>query len=241
MWDMEYKTRGEYINALEAALEGKNIPDADKMVTDIRNYFFKCNHQSIGDTEVIQTLPAPEVLAKQYEGKEYTNTRVLKKKGSAKFFKRLGIFLLTCFMVILGFATSIAFLAMLLGGVGLIASAIIFQFNLLEMLPGQVVAVFEYGPVHLFEGNPVAIIFLVASGIFLILISGTALKALRRLKKKYHTWTLKKLSGCFRLPVSLDDVYSKSWRISVYVLLPISMVVALVTAGMMILGVNFTI
>ena len=38
---MEYKTRGEYINALEAALEGKNIPDADKMVTDIRNYFFK--------------------------------------------------------------------------------------------------------------------------------------------------------------------------------------------------------
>ena len=66
MWDMEYKTRGEYINALEAALEGKNIPDADKMVTDIRNYFFKCNHQSIGDTEVIQTLPAPEVLAKQY-------------------------------------------------------------------------------------------------------------------------------------------------------------------------------
>ncbi|MEE0228963.1 MAG: hypothetical protein UEJ45_00445, partial [Peptococcaceae bacterium] len=98
MWDMEYKTRGEYINALEAALESKNIPDADKMVTDIRNYFFKCNHQSIGDTEVIQTLPAPEVLAKQYEGKEYTNTRVLKKKGSAKFFKRLGIFLLTCFM-----------------------------------------------------------------------------------------------------------------------------------------------
>ena len=37
---MEYKTRGEYISALEQALAGKDIPDADKMVTDIKNYFF---------------------------------------------------------------------------------------------------------------------------------------------------------------------------------------------------------
>lgn len=241
MWDMEYKTRGEYLEALEKALEGKNIPDADQMVTDIKNYFFKRNRQSIGDTEVIQTLPAPEALAEQYDGKAYANKRVLKKTGSAKFFKRLGIFLLTCLMVILGVTTSLAFLAVLLGGVALIASGVIFQFDLLEMLPEQVVAVFSFGPEHLFENNPVGTVFLVSAGIFMILIAGTALKALRRLKKKYHTWTLKKISGCFRLPVSLDDVYSKTWRISVYVLLPISMVLALVTAGMMILGVNFTI
>lgn len=240
MWDMEYKTRSEYINALESALVGKDIPDADQMVTDIKNYFFKRNHQSIGDTEVIQTLPAPEELAAQYDGKAYTNPRLLKKTGSAKFFKRLGIFLLTFFMVILGLATTLAFFAMLVGGVALIASAVIFQFGFMDMLPQAIVTVLEYGPTHVFEGNPVGNVFLVSTGVFLILLSGTILKALRRLKKKYHTWTLKKISGCFRLPVTLDDVYSKAWRVSVYIFLPISMVLALVTAGMMILGVNFT-
>ena len=174
MWDMEYKTRGEYLEALEKALEGKNIPDADQMVTDIKNYFFKRNRQSIGDTEVIQTLP------EQYDGKAYANKRVLKKTGSAKFFKRLGIFLLTCLMVLLGVTTSLAFLAVLLGGVALIASGVIFQFDLLEMLPEQVVAVFSFGPEHLFENNPVGTVFLVSAGIFMILIAGTALKALRR-------------------------------------------------------------
>ena len=99
---MEYKTRGEYISALEQALAGKDIPDADKMVTDIKNYFFKRNRQSVGDTEIISTLPDPETLAAQYQGKEYGNKRALKKNGSAGFFKRFGIFFVSLFAVISG-------------------------------------------------------------------------------------------------------------------------------------------
>ena len=91
-WEMEYKTRGEYISALEQALAGKDIPDADKMVTDIKNYFFKRNRQSVGDTEIISTLPDPETLAAQYQGKEYSNKRALKKNGSAGFSSALASF-----------------------------------------------------------------------------------------------------------------------------------------------------
>ena len=64
-------------------------------------------------------------------------------------------------------------------------------------------------------------------------------KALRRLRKKYHTWTLKKISGCYRLPVTLDDVYSRAWRLCVYIFLPLSMIVALVSMMMLIMGVDF--
>ena len=35
MWDMEYKTRGEYVSALEKALTDKDVSDADKMIQDI--------------------------------------------------------------------------------------------------------------------------------------------------------------------------------------------------------------
>lgn len=239
-WDMDYKTRGEYISALEKALAGKNIVDADKMVTDIKNYFFKRNRQSIGDTEIIATLPDPETLAAQYEGKEYTNPRALKKSGSAGFFKRFGIFILTFVMVVVGLVLSIAFFLMLLVGILSLVGALSIYMGWIDMLPEQVLSVVELIPYQIFENNPIGLVSLVSSGIFLILLSGTALKALRRLRKKYHTWTLKKISGCFRLPVTLDDVYSKAWRICVYIFLPLSMIVGLVSMMMMILGVDFT-
>lgn len=239
-WDMDYKTRGEYISALEKALAGKNIVDADKMVTDIKNYFFKRNRQSIGDTEIIATLPDPETLAAQYEGKEYTNPRALKKSGSAGFFKRFSIFILTFVMVVVGLVLSIAFFLMLLAGILSLVGALSIYMGWIDMLPEQVLSVVELIPYQIFENNPIGLVSLVSSGIFLILLSGTALKALRRLRKKYHTWTLKKISGCFRLPVTLDDVYSKAWRICVYIFLPLSMIVGLVSMMMMILGVDFT-
>lgn len=239
-WDIDYKTRGEYISALEKALAGKNIVDADKMVTDIKNYFFKRNRQSIGDTEIIATLPDPETLAAQYEGKEYTNPRALKKSGNAGFFKRFGIFILTFVMVVVGLVLSIAFFLMLLAGILSLVGALSIYMGWIDMLPEQVLSVVELIPYQIFENNPIGLVSLVSSGIFLILLSGTALKALRRLRKKYHTWTLKKISGCFRLPVTLDDVYSKAWRICVYIFLPLSMIVGLVSMMMMILGVDFT-
>lgn len=239
-WEMEYKTRGEYISALEQALAGKDIPDADKMVTDIKNYFFKRNRQSVGDTEIISTLPDPETLAAQYQGKEYSNKRALKKNGSAGFFKRFGIFFVSLFAVIFGLVLYLGFLAMFLAGILSIALGVIFQMNLVDSLPAQVMSVLENAPYEIFENNPVGVIFLVASGIFLLLLSGTALKALRRLRKKYHTWTLKKISGCYRLPVTLDDVYSRAWRLCVYIFLPLSMIVALVSMMMLIMGVDFT-
>ena len=195
-WEMEYKTRGEYISALEQALAGKDIPDADKMVTDIKNYFFKRNRQSVGDTEIISTLPDPETLAAQYQGKEYGNKRALKKNGSAGFFKRFGIFFVSLFAVIFGLVLYLGFLAMFLAGILSIALGVIFQMNLVDSLPAQVMSILENAPYEIFENNPVGVLFLVAAGIFLLLLSGTALKALRRLRKKYHTWTLKKISGC---------------------------------------------
>lgn len=240
MWDMEYKTRGEYVSALEKALTDKDVSDADKMIQDIKNYFFKRNRQSIGDTEIIESLPDPETLAAQYDGKCYTDKRALKKSGGAGVFKRFGIALLTLFMVILGLVMSVVFYALLIAGVIAIALAVIFRMGWMGALPGQVVGVIEMLPYELFAESPVGVIFLVAAGIFLILLAGTAIKALRRLRRKYHTWTLKKISGCFRLPVNLDDVYSKAWRVLVYIFLPLSMIVALVTLGMLILGVDFT-
>lgn len=239
-WEMDYKTRGEYVSALEKALVDKDVPDADKMVLDIKNYFFKRNRQSIGDTEIIATLPAPEELAAQYAGKEYTNTRALKKTGSTGFFKRFGISLLSIFAVLFGFLLYVGFLITLLAGILSIVAAVIFQMDLLDSLPAQVVGLIEQVPYQMFENNTVGTVYLVASGIFMLLLSGTALKALNRLRKKYHTWTLKKISGCFRLPVSLDDVYSKLWRFCVYLFLPLSMIVALVCLMMLIMGVEFT-
>ena len=239
-WELEYKTRGEYVSALEAALADKEIQGADKMVTDIKNYFFKRNRQSIGDTEIIATLPAPEELAAQYEGKEYDNPRALKKNGSAGFFKRFGIFLLTVVAVVLGLIVSVAFFLIFLAGLLSVVSAVVFQMGWTSMLPAQVMTIVEKVPYQAFENNPVGSVFLVSAGIFLLLLSGTALKALRRLRKKYHTWTLKKISGCFRLPVTLDDVYSKAWRICVYIFLPLSMIAALVSMMMLIMGVDFT-
>ncbi|MEE0509657.1 MAG: DUF1700 domain-containing protein [Peptococcaceae bacterium] len=239
-WDMDYKTRGEYVSALENALADKNVIDADKMVTDIKNYFFKRNRQSIGDTEIIASLPDPEVLAAQYEGKEYTNTRALKKNGSAGFFKRFGIFLLSVIMVVVGLVISIGFFLMLLAGVLSLAGALCIYMGWIDTLPSQIMTIVDMVPYQMFENNPIGLVALVSSGIFLLLLSGTALKALRRLRKKYHTWTLKKISGCFRLPVTLDDVYSKAWRVCVYIFLPLSMIVALVSFMMMILGVDFT-
>ena len=236
---MEYKTRGEYISALEQALAGKDIPDADKMVTDIKNYFFKRNRQSVGDTEIISTLPDPETLAAQYQGKEYSNKRALKKNGSAGFFKRFGIFFVSLFAVIFGLVLYLGFLAMFLAGILSIALGVIFQMNLVDSLPAQVMSILEIAPYEIFENNPIGVLFLVAAGIFLLLLSGTALKALRRLRKKYHTWTLKKISGCYRLPVMLDDVYSRAWRLCVYIFLPLSMIVALVSMMMLIMGVDF--
>ena len=241
MWDMKYKSRGEYITALEAAMEGKDIPEAEKIVMDIKNYFFECNHKSIGDTEVINKLPDPEVLATQYDGKEYSNVRALKKSGSAKFFKRLGIFLLTVCSVVLGVTFFVGFLLMLLFGLLAIASAIIFQTGVTDVLPSNIVSLLEYLPYQLFENSITGTVFLVSLGVFSIVIAITALKALWRFKKKYHTWTLKKISGCYRLPVTLDDVYSKAWRVCVYITIPISLILTLLTAGMMILGVNLSI
>lgn len=240
MWDMEYKTRGEYVSALEKALADKDVSDADKMIQDIKNYFFKRNRQSIGDTEIIEDLPAPEALAAQYDGKSYSDKRALKKNGSAGIIKRFGIALLTFFMVILGLVVSLVFFLMFVSGILSIVAAVIFQMGWLSMIPGQLMHYIEMAPYEIFENNPVGVLFLVSSGIFLLLLSGTALKALRRLRKKYHTWTLKKISGCFRLPVNLDDVYSRAWRICVYIFLPLSMIVALVTMVMLILGVDFT-
>ncbi|MEE0435347.1 MAG: DUF1700 domain-containing protein [Peptococcaceae bacterium] len=240
MWDMAYKTRGEYVSALEQALEGKNVVDADMMISDIKKFFFNRNRQSIGDTEIINMLPEPETLAAQYENKEYNNRRALKKSGSAGIIKRAGIALLTLFAVVLGFLLTVGFALMFVLGVLAVIAAVIFQMGWFDSLPSQVVAVIDVLPYQAFENNPVGVIFLVASGIFLLLLSGTALKALRRLREKYHTWTLKKISGCFRLPVTLDDVYSKGWRICVYIFLPLSMIVALVTMVMLVLGVNFT-
>lgn len=239
-WEMDYKTRGEYVAALEKALADKGVVDADKIISDIKNYFFKRNRQSIGDTEIIAMLPDPEVLAAQYEGKEYSNPRALKKSGQTGVFKRFGIFLLTLVAVILGLVLSIGFFVVLLAGILSIVLAVLFQMNLIGSLPAPVMSLLDMIPYEMFENNPVGVIFLVSSGIFLILLSGTALKALRRLRKKYHTWTLKKLSGCFRLPVTLDDVYSKLWRFSVYIFLPLSMIAALVSMMMLIMGVDFT-
>ena len=175
-WEMEYKTRGEYISALEQALAGKDIPDADKMVTDIKNYFFKRNRQSVGDTEIISTLPDPETLAAQYQGKEYSNKRALKKNGSAGFFKRFGIFFVSLFAVIFGLVLYLGFLAMFLAGLLSIALGVIFQMNLVDSLPAQVMSVLENAPYEIFENNPVGVIFLVAAGIFLLLLSGTVVK-----------------------------------------------------------------
>ena len=239
-WDMEYKTRGEYISALEHALVGKDIPDADKLVTDVKNYFFKRNRQSIGDTEIISSLPTPETLAAQYDGKEYANPRALKKNGSAGFFKRFGIFLLTLIAVILGLVLTLFFLVLLLGGLAALALAVIGQMQLFDRLPGVVMNALNVLPYEAVTDNTVGIVFLVSAGIFLLLLSGTALKALRRLRKKYHNWTLAKISGCFRLPVTLDDVYSKAWRVCVYIFLPLSMIVGLVSLMMMVMGVSFT-
>ena len=37
----------------------------------------------------------------------------------------------------------------------------------------------------------------------------------------------------------LDDVYSRAWRLCVYIFLPLSMIVALVSMMMLIMGVDF--
>ena len=142
--------------------------------------------------------------------------------------------------VVLGLIVSVAFFLIFLAGLLSVVSAVVFQMGWTSMLPAQVMTIVEKVPYQAFENNPVGIVFLVSAGIFLLLLSGTALKALRRLRKKYHTWTLKKISGCFRLPVTLDDVYSKAWRICVYIFLPLSMIAALVSMMMLIMGVDFT-
>lgn len=237
---MEYKTRGEYISALEKALAGKDIPDADKMVLDIKNFFFKRNRQSVGDTEIISMLPDPEELVAQYDGKEYADKRALKKSGSAGILKRFGISLLSIFAVIFGVLLYAIFFVMLLSGILSIAAAVVFQLGILDSLPAQVMNLIEQVPYEMFENNPVGTVYLIASGIFMLFLSSTVLKALLRLRRKYHTWTLKKISGCYRLPVTLDDVYSKFWRGCVYIFLPLSMIVALVSLMMLIMGVDFT-
>ena len=40
--------------------------------------------------------------------------------------------------------------------------------------------------------------------------------------------------------MTLDDVYSRAWRLCVYIFLPLSMIVALVSMMMLIMGVDFT-
>ena len=55
---MEYMTRGEYMNALAHALADRDVADADYMIADFKYYFFKQNSLGIGDTEIIQSLPA---------------------------------------------------------------------------------------------------------------------------------------------------------------------------------------
>ncbi|MDO4281613.1 MAG: DUF1700 domain-containing protein [Peptococcaceae bacterium] len=238
-WNMEYTTRGEYMNALEQALEGRDIPDANKMLTDIKNYFFKRNLQSVGDTEIISTLPDPFALAEQYDGKTYSDKRALKKNGSAGIVKRFFIGILTIFATILGVVFFISFLASLVGGIASIVMGVLY-FVSGDGIAGVVNSYTGVDMNTVFANRFVGVANLISSGLFAFLLSVTALKALWRLRKKYHTWTLKKISGCFRLPVSVDDVYSKGWRILVYIFLPLSLIVSVLTLAMTIFGVSFT-
>ena len=237
---MEYMTRGEYMNALAHALADRDVADADYMSADFKYYFFKQNSLGIGDTEIIQSLPDPGALADQSDGKEYGNRSLLKKTGSAGVFKRFVIGLLSFFAVLMGVITTVISYAAVLIGILAIALSAVYAFHLNAMLPAPILGLVEKVPIGILADSTAGLLAIASGGVFLIVLFATIIKAMHRLRKKYHTWTLKQISGCFRLPVSLDDVYSKGWRTMVYILLPLSMIVSVVCAGMLILGIGFT-
>lgn len=240
-WEMKYMTRGEYINALGHALAQRDVVDADIMIAEFKYYFFKQNSLGIGDTEVIQSLPDPEALAQEYDGKEYSNRRALKKSGSMGAVGRFGLGILTFFAGFFGLVTTLISYAAILAGALLLVLATIYAFHLDGILPDIVMGVLSQVPIGIFSQSMVGLLSMASAGVFLILLFVTIAKALHRLRQKYHNWTLEKISGCFRLPVCLDDVYSKVWRALVYILMPLSLITAAITAGMLILGINFTV
>ena len=140
----------------------------------------------------------------------------------------------------MGVITTVISYAAVLIGILAIALSAVYAFHLNAMLPAPILGLVEKVPIGILADSTAGLLAIASGGVFLIVLFATIIKAMHRLRKKYHTWTLKQISGCFRLPVSLDDVYSKGWRTMVYILLPLSMIVSVVCAGMLILGIGFT-
>lgn len=239
MWNLNYKTQETYLEALRQKCEEKNVSDTDTIVTDFQKYFAKKNKECIGDMEVIKELPDPDELASQYENKSYTSRKQLMKAGSAGTGKRLGIGVLSLLLRIFSVCAYLVFIAFFAFGVCCVAAAVIFQIDMTASLPDIVLNQIEALPYEAFANYKEGIIFLVAVGIFSILISGTLIKSLRYTMKKYRNWVLRTISGCYRLPVSLHNIHSKVWRVLVYIFVPLSLITFIVMGVMLFFGLEF--
>lgn len=239
MWNLTYKTQDTYIEALQHACEEKNVSDTDEMIKDFRKYFEKKNKEYIGDMEVIKSLPEAEAIASQYENKAYCNKRQLMKEGSAGGGKRFGIGLLSVLVRLFSLIGYVALIALLFAGLASIAVAGIFQFGFNTMLPQEIQAFSATYPSDVFVNYLEGRIFLVALGIFIFFLAGTLIQSLRCSIKKYRHWVLRSISGCYRLPVSLHNIHSKLWRVLVYIFVPLSLVVLIVTGIMVFFGISF--
>lgn len=247
MWDLTYKTKDEYLGALEKAAAEKEVKDASNMVSDFKKFFDRRGKEFEGDLEVISRLPLPETLADQYAGCTWGKRRAVRKEGRAGFFKRFGVSLISAVLHLLYFLFYVVLGIGAVAGIGAVLVVACYQLKWVESVPAEVLNLYGMLPANILHGldrvpwqhmlqSWSGAIFLIATGVFAFFLFGTILKGMRRLMKRYRNWSLSVISGRFRLPVSMDYIYSTPWRVLTYVLLPISMVAAIASGFLLWLG-----
>lgn len=246
MWELAYKTKEEYLAALAKLAEENEVLNRERMLRDYEKFFHKKHKAYMGDTDIIGLLPNPEQLAEQYAGRSYTNTKMLLKSGGISAGKRfqtnLGYWIVRFFSLLVSVLSILLIVkGLFLLGLSLLVLSgykeivISFVSTIMLWLPESIVApVKDFIPG--FFDNIFAVIFMASVGVFFIFFFSLILKAFLRINKKIKRWRLIKISGCFRLPIYSDDLYSWPWRILSYVFLPLSLIGAIVSGTMMFFG-----
>lgn len=247
MWDLTYKTKDEYLDALRKAAGEQGVKDASRMVSDFRKYFNRRRKEYEGDMEVISRLPLPETLAAQYAGCTWGKRRAVRKEGRAGAGKRFGIFLMNIFVYVVYAVLYLVLALGVLAGLLTVIAVAAWQMNWMNGMPDAVNDLYLLLPNSVLQwinglsvgdwmSSPSGSIFLISVSVFVFFLFGTLLKGMRRLMKRYRNWTLTVISGRFRLPVSMEYVYSTPWRVLTYVLLPLSIVGAVASGFLLWIG-----